>query len=160
MYDKLNQFFGQDSSREQDYRDFERRVREDPDSISDEEAARRYREMMQHQDMDDLDDPDTEAEYERAFSRMSPDERRALARRYQEASRDNSRSFDGYRGDYDEERAASPRELGRMTRQASRQDPDLLEGLLGQGSPLTSTGGKIAMAGLAALAARKFLGQR
>ena len=158
--DKLNQFFGQDTKREDEYRDFERRYREDPDSISDEEAARRYREMAQHDDMNDMDDPDTEAEYERAFSRMSPDERRELARRYQDASRDSSSSFDGYRDDYDDSRASSPRELGRMTRQASKQDPNLLEGLLGQGSPLTSTGGKIAMAGLAALAARKFLGKR
>ncbi len=158
--DKLNQFFGQDTSREDEYRDFERRYRENPDSISDEEAARRYREMMQHDDMNDMDDPDTEAEYERAFSRMSESERRELARRYQDASRDSSSSFNGYRDDYDDNRASSPRELGRMTRQASKQDPNLLEGLLGQGSPLTSTGGKIAMAGLAALAARKFLGKR
>ena len=158
--DKLNQFFGQDTKREDEYRDFERRYREDPDSISDEEAARRYREMAQHDDMNDMDDPDTEAEYERAFSRMSPDERRELARRYQDASRDSSSGFNGYRDDYDDNRASSPRELGRMTRQASQQDPNLLEGLLGQGSPLTSTGGKIAMAGLAALAARRFLGKR
>ena len=158
--DKLNQFFGQDTNREDEYRDFERRYRENPDSISDEEAARRYREMAQHDDLNDMDDPDTEAEYERAFSRMSPDERRELARRYQDASRDSSSGFNGYRDDYDDDRAASPRELGRMTRQASQQDPNLLEGLLGQGSPLTSTGGKIAMAGLAALAARRFLGKR
>ncbi len=158
--DKLNQFFGQDTNREDEYRDFERRYRENPDSISDEEAARRYREMMQHDEMNDMDDPDTEAEYERAFSRMSPDERRELARRYQDASRDSSSPFDGFGGGLDMDRAASPRELGRMTRQASQQDPNLLEGLLGQGSPLTSTGGKIAMAGLAALAARKFLGKR
>ena len=63
--DKLNQFFGQDTKREDEYRDFERRYRENPDSISDEEAARRYREMAQHDDMNDMDDPDTEAEYER-----------------------------------------------------------------------------------------------
>lgn len=158
--DKLNQFFGQDTNREDEYRDFERRYRNDPDSISDDEAARRYREMMQHDEMNDMDDPDTEAEYERAFSRMSPDERRELARRYQDASRDSSSPFDGFGGGLDMDRASSPRELGRMTRQASQQDPNLLEGLLGQGSPLTSTGGKIAMAGLAALAARKFLNKR
>lgn len=158
MFDKLNQFFGQDQGRADDYRDFEQRVRDDPDSISDAEAARRYREMMAQQD-DAQDDPTTDAEYEEVFARMSPDERRELARRYMDASRDKDRPFDGYR-DEGEERAASPRELGRMTRQASRQDPDLLEGLLGQGSPLTSTGGKIAMAGLAALAARKFLSKR
>ena len=159
MFDKLNQLMGQESNKQDEYRDFERRYREDPDGISEEEAARRYREMMANTD-DDLDDPQADAEYERAFSRMSPDERRELARRYQDASRDSSSGFNGYRDDYDDNRASSPRELGRMTRQASKQDPNLLEGLLGQGSPLTSTGGKIAMAGLAALAARKFLGKR
>ena len=163
MFDKLNEFFGQDESREQDYRDFEKRYRENPDSISDEEAARRYREMMQHQDdndFDDANDPEAESEYERAFSKMSPDERRELARRYQEANRDNSRSFQGYRDGQDLDQAAKPRELGRMTRQASKQDPDLLESLLGPNSPLNSTGGKMAMAGLAAFAAKRFLGKR
>jgi len=159
MFDKLNEFMGQDTSRQDEYRDFERRYREDPDQISDQEAARRYREMMMHAP-EDHDDPEAESEYERAFSRMSPDERRELARRYQEANRDDSRSFQGYRDDYDLDRAASPRELGRMTRQASQQDPDLLESLLGQGSPLASTGGKMAMAGLAAFAAKRFLNKR
>ncbi|MDG5726841.1 hypothetical protein, partial [Acinetobacter baumannii] len=81
----------QDSSKQDEYRDFDRRYHEDPDGISEEEAARRYREMMAHTD-DDLDDPEAEAEYERAFSRMSPDERRELARHYREAHHDGSRS--------------------------------------------------------------------
>lgn len=159
MFDKLTQFLGQDSSREEDYRDFERRYRENPDQISDEEAARRYREMMANSD-NDLDDPEAEAEYERAFSQMSPDERRHLAHHYRNAHQDESRTFQGYRDDYNEEQAASPRELGRMTREASQQDPDLLEGLLGKGSPLASTGGKMALAGLAAFAAKRFLSRR
>jgi len=159
MFDKLNELLGQDTSRQDEYRDFERRYRESPDQISNEEAARRYREMMAHAP-EDHDVPEAEAEYERAFSRMSPDERRELARRYQEATRDDSRSFQGYRSDLDLDRASSPRELGRMTRQASQQDPDLLESLLGGNSPLNSTGGRMAMAGLAAFAAKRFLNQR
>ena len=158
MFDKLNEFFGQDSSKQEDYRDFERRYRENPDSISDEEAARRYREMAQHQG--DQDDPEMESEYEQAFSKLSPQERRALAEHYQQANNDQSRSFQGYREGQDLDQAASPRELGRMTRQASQQDPDLLTSLLGGNSPLNSTGGKMAMAGLAAFAAKKFLGGR
>ncbi len=158
MFDKLNDFFGQDSNREGDYRDFERRYRENPDSISDEEAARRYREMAQHQS--DQDDPEMESEYEQAFSKMSPEERRVLAEHYKRANDDQSRSFQGYRDGADLDRASSPRELGRMTRQASQQDPDLLTSLLGGNSPLNSTGGKMAMAGLAAFAAKKFLGGR
>lgn len=159
MFDKLNELLGQDTGRQDEYRDFERRYRESPDQISNEEAARRYREMMAHAP-EDHDVPEAEAEYERAFSRMSPDERRELARRYQEATRDDSRSFEGYRSDLDLERASSPRELGRMTRQASQQDPDLLESLLGGNSPLNSTGGRMAMAGLAAFAAKRFMNKR
>ena len=158
MFDKLNEFFGQDSSKQDDYRDFEKRYRENPDSISDEEAARRYREMAQHQD--DQDDPEMESEYEKAFSKLSPQERRALAEHYQQANNDNSRSFQGYPEGQDLEQASSPRQLGKMTRKASQQDPDLLTSLLGGNSPLNSTGGKMAMAGLAAFAAKKFLGNK
>lgn len=158
MFDKLDQFMGQDSNKQDEYRDFERRYREDPDGISEEEAARRYREMMAHSG-DDLDDPEAESEYERAFSRMSEGERRELARRYQDASSGSSSPFDGF-GGLDLDRAASPRELGRMTRQASQQDPNLLSSLLGPGSPLSGPAGRMALTTLASFAARRFLSRR
>ncbi len=63
---------------------------------------------------DDLDDPEADAEYERAFSKMSLDERRELARHYQKAHRDNNRSFVGYQDGLNLDRASSPRELGRI----------------------------------------------
>ena len=159
MLDQLGQFFGQDRSREDDYRDFERRYREHPDQISDQEAARRYREMMAHM-RDDDDDEEAYNEYERTFGQMSPQERRALAERYMEATRDSDRPYQGYREDYDLDRASSPRELARMTRRAAQEDPDLLEQLVGRNSPLSSTAGKMALAGLAAFAASRFLGRR
>ncbi len=154
---KLEGFFNQDPKREEDYRDFERRAREDPNSISDEEAARRYREMMAN--LDD-NDPDTETESERAFDKLSPEDRRKLAQHYREATNDSSRPFQGYSKDVNEDQATSPRELSRMTREAARNDPDLLESLFGKNSPLSSTAGKAALAGVAALAARKFLSKR
>ena len=155
MLDRLGQFFGQDQTREQEYQDFERRYREDPSSISDAEAARRYREMAR-----DLDDEDLDEAHEQAFSQLPEQERRQLAQRYQEATRDPGRPYQGYPEDYDLDRAAAPRELGRMTRRAAREDPDLLEQLVGQDSPLSSTGGKIAMAGAAAFLASRFLSGR
>lgn len=158
MFDKLNEFMGQ-SGREDEYRDFARRVQEDPDSISEQEAAQRYRDMMAHAP-DDLDDPNAEAEYEEAFSKLSTDERRELARRYQEADQDSSRSFGGFPQGRNLDQAASPRELGRMTRQASQQDPNLLSSLLGGNSPLSGPGGKRALMGLAMFAARRFLSRR
>ena len=159
MFDKLDQLMGQDSGKQDGYRDFERRSREDPDGISEEEAARRYREMMANTD-DDLNDPEADAEYERAFSRMSESERRQLARRYQDASSGSSSPFDGFGGGLDLDRAASPRELGRMTRQASQQDPNLLTSLLGPGSPLSGPAGRMALSTLASFAARRFLSRR
>ena len=33
MFDKLNQLMGQDGNKQDEYRDFERRYREDPDGI-------------------------------------------------------------------------------------------------------------------------------
>ena len=158
MFDKLSEFMSQ-GGREDDYRDFARRHEEDPDSISDQEAAQRYRDMMAHAP-DGQDDPNAEAEYERAFSAMSLGERRELARRYRAADRDSSRSFGGFPQGLDLEQAASPRELGRMTRQASRQDPGLLSNLLGGNSPLASPAGKRALMGLAMFAARRFLSRR
>ncbi len=160
MLDKaLGEFFGQDKNREEDYRDFERRQRENPDQVSDQEAARRYREMMGQ--MDDQDeDEEVQREYERAFSNLSPQERRDLAERYMKATEDSGRSYQGYDRNHDVERASSPRELGRMTRRAAKQDPDLLEQLVGSNSPLNSRGGKMALAGLAAFAAKRFLGNK
>jgi hypothetical protein len=153
---KLEGFFNQDPKREEDYRDFERRTREDPNSISDEEAARRYREMMANQ----ADDPADDEEGEKAFNQMPAEDRRKLAQRYREANDDNGRSFQGYNRDMNDEQASSPRELSRMTREAARNDPDLLESVFGKNSPLSSTAGKAALAGLAAIAARKFLSGR
>ena len=155
----LGEFFGQDKSREEDYRDFERRQRENPEQISDREAAQRYREMMQHVDDGD-ENEEVEQEYERAFSNLSPQERRDLAERYMKATEDSGRSYQGYDRQHDIERASSPRELGRMTRRAAKQDPDLLEQLVGSNSPLNSRGGKMALAGLAAFAAKRFLGNK
>lgn len=159
MMDRLGQFFGQDQSRADEYRDFQQRYQQAPDQISEREAAQRYREMMQHMDDDD-DDDDMNQQYEQAFGQMPMQDRRALAQRYQQATRDNSRPYQGYQDDYDDERASSPRELARMTRRAAKEDPDLLEQMVGQDSPLAGTAGKVALAGLAAVAASKFLGRR
>jgi hypothetical protein len=152
MMDRLNQFFGQDSTRQQDYQDFSQRYQQDPQSIPDAEAARRYRELAEQLDDDDLDEA-----HEQGFSQLAPQQRRQLAEGYQRATQDPNRPYQGYPQDQDLDQAAQPRELGRMTRRASREDPDLLEQLVGEGSPLASTGGKLAMAGAAAFLANRFL---
>jgi phytoene dehydrogenase-like protein len=155
MFERLGQFFGQDDTRQQEYQDFTRRYQDDPSQISDAEAARRYREMTSQLNDDDLDEAHADA-----FSRMPEQDRRTMAQRYQEATRDPNRPYQGYPQDMDLDRAADPRELGRMTRQAGREDPDLLEQLVGPNSGLNSTGAKLALAGAAAFLASRYMGKR
>jgi hypothetical protein len=52
----------------------------------------------------------------------------------------------------------SPQDAARLTAYAQQQQPDILHQLLGPGGPLGSTGAKLVVAGLAALAAKHFLG--
>ena len=54
--------------------------------------------------------------------------------------------------------AMSPQEAARLTSYAGQQQPDILHQVLGPGGPLGSTGAKLAVAGLAALAAKNILG--
>ncbi len=155
MLDRLSNFLGQDTTRQQEYQDFSQRHQSDPTSIEGSEAARRYRDMAGQLEDDDMDEA-----HEQAFNQMAPQERRQLAQRYQEATRDGSRPYQGFPQDMDIDQAAQPRELGRMTRRAAQEDPDLLEQIVGPNSPLGGTGAKLAMAGAAAFLASKYLGKR
>ena len=82
---------------------------------------------------------------------------KALAEQFQQATRDPRRPYQGYPQDLGLDQAADPRQLGRMASRASREDPDLLEQLVGPNSPLNSTGAKLAMAGAAAYLASKYM---
>lgn len=155
MLDRLGQFFGQDNSRQQEYQDFTQRYNQDPSQISDAEAARRYREMMSQMHDQDLDDVN-----EQAFGQLPPQDRRVLAQRFQDATRDPNRPYQGYPQNMELDQAADPRQLGRMAQQAGREDPDLLEQLVGPNSGLNSTGAKLAMAGAAAFLASRYLNKR
>ena len=158
MLNKIGDFLNQDPNRAEDYRDFQRRAEQRPEDISDAEAARRYRELMAH--ADDTDDQEMEQKYEEAFGKLSPEERRAVAERYQEATQNDSRPYDGYDRGKDLDQASSPKELGRMTRRAAQKDPDLIDQVFGENSPLSGTAGRMALAGVAAFAAKRFLGKR
>ena len=52
----------------------------------------------------------------------------------------------------------SPQDAARLTGYAQQQNPDLLHQIMGPGGPLGSTGAKLAVAGIAALAAKQILG--
>ena len=53
----------------------------------------------------------------------------------------------------------SPRDAARLTGYVQQQNPDILHQIMGPGGPLGSTGAKLAVAGIAALAAKQILGQ-
>ena len=52
----------------------------------------------------------------------------------------------------------SPQEGARLTGYVQQQQPDLLHQVMGPGGPLGSTGAKLAIAGIAAFAAKQMLG--
>ena len=149
--DLLQKFFGSNPQAQQDYGDFIQRYQDDANNISDEEAARRYREMMRHAP------PDlAEQAHEQAFGQLPQRDRSALADQYRDAARDPNRPFDSYNYDTSDA-AADPRNLGRMGYQAQEQDPDLFDKVLGKDSPLNSTLGRAALAGAAAFIASRVL---
>jgi hypothetical protein len=149
------QSFAADPQRQADYNDFLRRFQQDPNSISAEEAARRYRELLSHASPDLA----TEAHH-LAFGQLPSADRHVLAEHFMEAQQDPKRPFDGYTA-RDASQAADPRDLGRMALQAQRQDPGLLDQLLGPNSPLNSPLGRMVLStAVAYLASRIFGGQQ
>jgi hypothetical protein len=52
----------------------------------------------------------------------------------------------------------SPQDAARLTGYAQQQNPDILHQIMGPGGPLGSTGAKLAVAGIAAIAAKQLLG--
>ncbi|NTU80974.1 MAG: hypothetical protein HGA45_16600, partial [Chloroflexales bacterium] len=114
-------------------------------SLSDEEAAQRYQQILARLPKDEAAKLNT-----LALTQVAPDQRRVLASGLKAASQDPARPFDGY-GDDDDDTAATPQSLGRMTAQAAKQDPELANSLLGGNN--SALGGQIGRAALAALAA-------
>jgi hypothetical protein len=134
------------NSQQQDYADFLRRFEADPASISGEEVARRYHELMS------LASPEQAAEAQnQAFALLAPESRRTVAQQLQEAHNDPNSTFDGYRFD-DADQAAQPRNLGLMALQAEQQDQSALSRFFN--SPL----GRMVMTAIVAYLARRMFG--
>lgn len=150
-------------SRRQDYGDFvDRYDRGRPhEGYDDDEVHRRFREVH-----NDLSDDDFEYSARESFSRMDPDERRQFARQLRSQARD--RGYDDF--DDDDDRYQDPDALAGLMGGMRRRDPGLLEGVLGGGMGGGMMGGgggmggmmgnplaKMAMAGIAASAARRMM---
>jgi hypothetical protein len=122
------------------------------EGIGDEEAVQRYREVDER-----LDDDQYRDSAEAAFARLSPQERQEFARYMRE--RTQGRGVDAFGAGRDDD----PAELARMTSRVRKEDPGILEQLMGRGGtggPLDNPIAKAAFAGIAAMAASKFMGRR
>jgi hypothetical protein len=154
--DLLNNILGNPKTRSQ-YDDFIDRYQRTPpwDSINDDEAVQRYQEITPQ-----LSDQDYETAAEAAFSKLSPEERREFSRYLrQQAQQRGMTDFDGNGID---DRLEDPRDLARRTTQVRRQDPNLLEQLMGKsgtGGPLDNPLAKMVFAGITAFAASKVMGR-
>ena len=120
-------------------------------SLSDEEAAQRYQQILAQLP------PNQAAELNAlALSQVRSTDRRSLAAKFRRAHNDPNSPFDGY--DYDDDKdAATPMSLGRMSARAQQQDPNLLGGIFGPDSKLGGQIGKAALAALAALLIRRMM---
>ena len=139
--------------RRTEYEDFVNRYDEgEPwEGISDDEARNRHDEIAGQ-----LDDDEYELSAQEAYSRLGPDQRRELARMLRQQGRRQNVDWGEHDAD-DDERDADPRQLARMTRKARKQKPDMMSQLLG--GAMGGGAGKGALAGIAATAAKRFLGR-
>jgi hypothetical protein len=154
--DVLNNILGNPQKRSQ-YDDFIDRYQQGSpyDGIGDDEAVQRYEEITPQ-----LSDRDYEASAEAAFSKLSPEERREFSRHLrQQAQQRGMHDFDGNGVD---DRLEDPHELAMRTTQVRKQDPNLLEQLMGKGGtggPLDNPIAKVVFAGITAFAASKIMGR-
>jgi hypothetical protein len=154
--DLLNNILGNPKTRSQ-YDDFIDRYQGTPpwDSINDDEAVQRYQEITPQ-----LSDQDYETAAEAAFSKLSPDERREFSRYLRQQAQ--QRGMNDFDGDGIDDRLEDPKDLARRTTQVRRQDPNLLEQLMGKsgtGGPLDNPLAKMVFAGITAFAASKVMGR-
>lgn len=160
---------GDDNDHRRDYNDFvDRYERGRPhEGYDDDEVYQRYQQVD-----GDLNDDDFEYSARESFQRMDPDERRQFARQLRSQARE--RGYSDF--DDDDDRYQDPNALAGLLGGMRRQDPGLLGGLLGGGMGGGGMGGmmggggmgggmmgnplaKMAMAGIAASAARRMMGR-
>ena len=149
--------------RQAEYQDFTRRYQQGSpyDSITDQEAEDRYRQLSPNLSRDDY-----RQSAEQAFAQLTPQERAEFSRYLRERSRQQGvqlQDYDLNDDGIDDRAQQDPRELAEMTTRMRDQQPNILEQLLGKGG----TGGtfdnpiaKVALAGITAFAAQKIMGGR
>jgi hypothetical protein len=141
----------------QDYQDFINRYNQGTPSegYANDEVSRRYGQVAPA-----LPPQDYRRAAEEAFERMSPQERMDFARELQERTQQQGMSFPDVDRNGVDDRMQDPGTLAQYTTQVHQQKPDVIGDLLGPGGALGSPAAKAALAGIAAIAASKLLGNR
>jgi hypothetical protein len=146
-----------DPQQRAEYQDFVKRYHDGPPSegYSDREVADRYNQIATQ-----LPPQDYQQAAMAAFERMSPAERQQFAQHVQQqAQQQGMGNLGGLLGGGNQQ-LQDPGALAQVLGRVQQQQPDLLGGLLGQGGALSSPLAKAALAGIAAMAAQRFLGNR
>jgi len=154
--DVLNNILGNPQKRSQ-YEDFINRYQQGSpyDGIADDEAVQRYEEFTPQ-----LSDQDYEESAAAAYSQLSPEERREFSRYLRQNAQ--QRGMNDFDGNGIDDRLEDPNDLAKRTTQVRRQDPNLLEQLMGKGGtggPLDNPLAKVVFAGITAFAASKIMGR-
>lgn len=121
--------------------------------LSDQDVAQRYQQTVQYAPPEVV-----QQAHEEAFSRLSPQEQQQIVNQFQQAHNDPNQAFQYPQFNNGGQQSYNPGQIGGMVRQAQRQQPDLLQSMLGQGGALSNPMAKMAMAGVAALAAQRIMG--
>ncbi len=162
--DMLGQLLGGGNREQAD--DFVRRYDQGApwDGIDDDEAVERYREIAPHLPPDQYEESATEA-----YARLQPEQRRQLGRYLRQGSQQQGFGLDDLFGSDDDQAYEDPRRLARASARLEQQQPGILGQLLGGGGGdgaggaggiLSSPIAKAALAGVAAVAMKKLMGQR
>jgi hypothetical protein len=126
-------------------RDFAQRYQAGrPDEgYSDQEASESYGQLATRLATDEY-----EQSAEAAFSRLSPDQRRQFGEWLRERTGGQVTPAD------------TPRDLAQATARVQQEQPNLLQQAFGEGGALSNPIAKIAVAGIAAMAAQRLFGNR
>jgi hypothetical protein len=143
----------------QEYGDFVKRFDqgEPHEGISDEEAVSRHDEIASQ-----LSDKDYESSAKQAYEKLSPDQRAELAGMLRQGAQEKNVDLGDF-GTADNGRDSDPQHLARMTQHLHTQQSGGLGALLGGGGGggvggmLGNPLAKAALAGIAAMAAKKVL---
>ncbi len=159
----LEQLFGGGGQQRQEYQDFVNRYEQGApwEGISNQEAMSRYQQVARQ-----LPPQEYEQAAQEAFARMTPDQRRQLAQMLQQQARQQQVNFPDLNQDGIDDRLQDPRAFAQVTSRMEQQQPGMLEQLLGgggggagggAGEMLNNPLAKAALAGIAAMAAQRFL---